>query len=419
MTRPLQLAALVFAFAVPPAGADDATFVEWARTRAAPISAESGPFTPLDSRLDGVRLIGVGESVHEAEPFLTFRAALLQDLVRRHRVTALVLESGLPEVRSMDAYIKGRSSTVDFNAALPGGHGPLVGIRKTMEWLREWNLGPGRERPVSIYGADLPGRSGSMVPALDALLELSKGNADLEAAVAEVRPIAAQVAHTWYKGAIDKYAPLPAETKAALTAGVGRVVAAVDRQAGADAERLEWSRRHAFVLKQFEEMLRLGAFHPVMSRNRAMAGNAAWVMGRLPAGERAVFWAHNAHVQRSRVKGPAVPPPGEFLSTGSLLHEAFGKSYLAIGTAYGGASLDKGAAAEAGSVDAVLGQAAPGPFLLVLPAEPAGEIKAWLAAERPMRFQVGTLSVPLGAAFDAIAYFPSARKAERATELGR
>lgn len=412
MKPAFHLAALALAFAAVTASADDSGFIEWARARAAPITPESGPFTSLDPRLEGVHLIGVGESVHEAEPFLTFRAALLQDLVRRHRVTALVLESGLPEVRAMDAYIKGNTSSVDFNAALPG-HGPLAGIRSVMEWLRQWNLGPGRDRPVSIYGADLPGRSGSMVPALDALLELSKGNAEVEAAVAGIRPIALQVAHTWYRGTIDKYAPLPAETKAALTAGVARIVAATERETGGDRERLEWTRRHAFVLSQFEEMLRLGAFHPVMSRNRAMAGNAAWVVGRLPAGERAVFWAHNAHVQRARGKSAAFPPPGEFASTGSFIHEALGKQYLAIGTAYGGPSLDKGAAPESGSVDAVLGEIRAEPFLLVLPTEPPDAAKRWLAVERPMRFQVGTLSLPLGVAFDAVAYFAEAKKAAR------
>ena len=394
--------------------ADDASFIEWARTRAAPIEAEGKEFASLDSRLDGVRLIGVGESVHEAEPFLAFRAALLQDLVRRHRVTALVLESGLPEVRAMDDYIRGRTSTVDFNAALPGGHGTLAGVRLTMEWLREWNLGTGRAHPVSIYGADLPVRSGSMVPALDALAELAKGNAQIASSIDEVRPLALQVAHTWWKGATGKYAAMPTESKAALATGVARLVAAVEGASGPDTERLEWGRRNAFVVQQFEEMLRLGAFHPAMSRNRTLAGNALWVVGRLPRDERAVFWAHNAHVQRARVKSQSLPPPGDYPSTGSYLHEALGAQYLAIGTAYGGPSLDKSAAPEGGSVDAVLGEVMSPPYLLTLPADRPAAVERWLKAERPMRFQVGSVSLPLGAGFDAIAYFPAARKAAKA-----
>ena len=410
LRRLIPVIAFVFAGT---ALADDASFVDWARQHAQPIEADGKAFASLDGRLEGVRLIGVGESVHEAEPFLSFRGALLQDLIRRNRVTALVLESGLPEVRAMDAYIKGRTSTVDFNAALPGGHGTLSGMRRTMEWLREWNLGAGREHPVSIYGADLPVRSGSMVPALDALAELARGNAEIESSIGEIRPIAQQVAHTWWKGAAGKYAPLPPESKAALASGVARLSAAVDRASDLDAERLEWARRNAFVVRQFEEMLRLGAFHPAMSRNRTMAGNAIWVVGRLPPGERAVFWAHNAHVQRARVKSPSLPPPGDYPSTGSFLHEALGKQYFAIGTAYGGPSLDKSTAPESNGVDAALGEALQQPFLLGLAPDRSTAAK-WLEVDRPMRFQVGSLTLALGSAFDAVAYFPAASRAERA-----
>jgi erythromycin esterase-like protein len=175
-------------------------FVEWARGRVVPIDAEGRVFRALDGGIAEARLIGVGESVHEAEPFLSFRLQLLKDLVRRHRVTALVLESGLPEAMALDGYVRGRTATVDFDATLPGGFGALEEIRRTMEWLREWNLGPGRKRPVGVYGADLPARSGSMVPALDRLRELTAGNAEVGNAIDAVRPLAAQIGAGWWKG---------------------------------------------------------------------------------------------------------------------------------------------------------------------------------------------------------------------------
>lgn len=145
----------------PLAAQSDEAFVVWARGRAVTIDESGKAFRTLDGAIGKARLIGVGESVHEAEPFTSFRLQLLQDLVRRHRVTALVLESGLPEAMAVDDYVRGRTAAVDFDAALPGGLGALVEIRRTMEWLREWNLGEGRRRPVGVYGADLPGRSGT------------------------------------------------------------------------------------------------------------------------------------------------------------------------------------------------------------------------------------------------------------------
>src|SRR6185436_636909 len=104
---------------------------------AAPIHS----FRTLDPLIRDARLIGVGESVHDIHEFFDFRQKLLQDLVRRHRVTALVLESGLPEAMALDDYVRGKTATVDYNAVLPGGYGSLEDIRITMEWIRAWNVG--------------------------------------------------------------------------------------------------------------------------------------------------------------------------------------------------------------------------------------------------------------------------------------
>jgi erythromycin esterase len=197
------------------AAQSDTAFVTWARGRVVPIDPAGKAFRTLDREIAGVRLIGVGESVHEAEPFLSFRLQLLQDLVRRHRVTALVLESGLPEAMALDDYVRGRTAKVDFDATLPGGFGSLEEIRRTMEWLREWNLGPGRKRPVSVYGADLPGRSGSIVPALDRLHELT-ADPDVRAAIDSVRPLAVRLSAGWWKGAAQKYDTLSPEEKASI-----------------------------------------------------------------------------------------------------------------------------------------------------------------------------------------------------------
>src|SRR5688572_19977449 len=235
MHRRTLLAASILFLTLPLAAQSDADFAAWARSRIVPIDAEGRTFRALDAAIADVRLIGVGESVHEADPFLTFRFQLLQDLVRRHRVTALVLESGLPEAMALDDYVRGRTATVDFDATLPGGFGALAEIRHTMQWLREWNLGPGRRRPVGVYGADLPGRSGNMVPALDRLQELTAGNADVIAAIDAVRPVAVQVSAGWWRGAAQKYDPLSADVKARLTSDVSLLVERVNRLSVGDA----------------------------------------------------------------------------------------------------------------------------------------------------------------------------------------
>lgn len=396
---------LVALLVAPSARADEDDFVAWAQKEMRPIDASGGAFAALGKEIEAARLIGMGESFHETEPFLSFRVQFFQHLVERHEVTALVFESGLAEAMAVDDYVTGRTDVVDLRAGLPGGFGHLQGIRRAIEWIREWNLGPGRERPVHVHGSDVPGRQASLVPALDRLAELTSESPGIRPLLEAVRPLATKIAAPWWRRAQENYEALPAEEKAALRSHVARLVDEVHRLTAGEADRREWTRRVALVIQQAETMHRLGPFSPTTPREIAMAENTMWILGRLKAGERAVYWAHNAHVQRALVTGPALPP-GRFKPTGMHLAEALGTKYLAIGTAYGGPSRDAGAAPAAGSVDAAFTRVATVPFLLGLrlPLRPPG-VDAWLSEERPMRFQAGHLMLPLDTAFDAIAYF--------------
>lgn len=134
-----------------------------------------------------------------------------------------------------------------------------------------------------------------------------------------------------------------------------------------------------------------------------MADNLMWILGRISKGERAVYWAHNAHVQKTPVTGPSLPE-GRYPAAGLRLSQSLRSAYVAIGTAYGGPSCNGGGALPAGSIDAALGQASTTDFLLPLGGKRRPEaVATWLATERPMRFQVQHLLVPLGAAFGAVA----------------
>jgi len=401
------LGAMVFSVAAAsPAGDDE--FVQWARARMAPLDVAKPDFRALDEGISGARLIGVGESIHESRTFLTYRRLLLEDLVRRHRVTALVLESGLPEVMALDDYVKGKTAAVDFRAAAPG-LGGMVELDEAIEWLRAWNAGSGKANPVSVHGADLSGRAGSMVPALDKIRELTGDRADVTAAVDRVRPIAMQVAGTWWRAADEKYTALAADSKSALSVGVNELAARVEALPRGD-DRVAWARQLARTLQHHEEMLRLGAFAPKVPRDVALAENTLWVLDRAKPGERVVYWAHNAHVQRALARGPGLPP-GSFPGSGLHFDKALGTRYYAIGTAYGGPSLEREKSAlDPASVDAVLGMVSATPFVLALREPRPAPVAAWLAAERPMRFQVKHLIVPPGA-FDALVYFDKAEPA--------
>ncbi len=387
---------------------DDSGFVAWARPRAVALDS-TATLAPL---LGPVRLIGVGESVHDVRQFFEYRLALLQSLVRYHRVRAVVLESGLPEGMVADDYVSGRVDTIDFDVALKYGFGSYEEVRRSVRWLREWNLGPGRAAPVRLLGIDLPASAGSMVPALDRLSGLV-ADPSVQATIALIRPIATRATGPFFRPAIARYDSLGPATRDSLRRLTDRLVQEVDRIRLPDAERTRWARRLAVVAQQTETMYRLGAYHPDNPRDRAMAANTRWVLDQVGPGDRVVLWAHNAHVQRYPIEGPPVPS-GTTPSMGTLLGRDLGDGYLAIGTAYGGASLDSAAVPVAGGIDRALGGVGPGSFLLVLRGHhPKGALAAWLDASRPMRFQVGHLLVPLGRAFDAVAYFERVERAVR------
>ena len=392
----------------------DSTFVAWARSRATPLESAANPmpFRALDPVVRDARIIGVGESVHEIHQFLELRFGLLRDLVERQRVTAVALESGLPEGMDLDAYVTGRSDSIDFTTAIDYGFGRFEEVRQAFRWLREWNLGRGRRRPVRVYGVDLPGSAGSFVPALDRLAVVIGSNApEARAVIDELRPLATRVVGGYWRPSAARYDSLSVSEKDSIRTGARRLVAAVGRARIEDGERAAWATRLAAVVAQAEQFLRVGALDSTNPRDSAMVDNTRWVLERVAPGDKLLLWAHNAHVQRAPIEGPPVPR-GRTRNMGSMLSRLLGREYVAIGTAYGGPSVDSSTAPLAGSVDQVLGEVGPARYLLPLGSAGAPEAVArWLAQSRPIRFQVSHLLVPLGGAFDAIVYFDRATPA--------
>ena len=71
-SMPRSLVAFVSSFFVlaAPSFAAEGDFVAWARARLTLLDASNPLFRALDDQLGHARLFGMGESVHETEPFL-------------------------------------------------------------------------------------------------------------------------------------------------------------------------------------------------------------------------------------------------------------------------------------------------------------------------------------------------------------
>src|SRR5687768_16268694 len=93
--------------------ADRDAFVAWATRAAQPLAPLDGPdaaggvpaLSSLSTFNRGTRVIALGESVHDAHEFIVLRTRLTEQLIRRGRVAAVVMETGLAEARAIDAWI--------------------------------------------------------------------------------------------------------------------------------------------------------------------------------------------------------------------------------------------------------------------------------------------------------------------------
>ncbi|MEZ4586746.1 MAG: erythromycin esterase family protein [Gemmatimonadales bacterium] len=396
----------------------ESAVVDWARRSSTPLAGDStAAVRALAALAADAKVIGVGESVHNVHEFLTIRFLLLRHLVESGRVSALALESGLPEGLDLDAYVTGRAPTVDYDTAINYGFGSYPEVRAAFEWLREWNLSHPSRPPVRVLGIDLPGSAGSMVPALDRLVAYYDrvDPAEAEWVRARLRPLAEQASGPFWQPAIQRYLALTAPARDSLrriSAGLAERLRAKERDyraASSDGE-YRWALRIAIVATQTEEMLRLGAFDASNPRDRAMAANALWALEDEGKGGM-MIWAHNAHVQTARIAGQPVPVPGGVPNLGLGLRDALGARYVALGFSYGGPSLDSTTAPVAGSVDAMLATVSNAAFLLPL-AGASREASAWLGQPHPMRFQAGHLELRPSEAFTALIHVPRATPAE-------
>jgi len=389
-------------------------FLEWARAHARPLTSLD-PASPLDDLgplrrvVGGARVVGLGESLHDMHQFLTIRHRVLRLLVEEMRFTALALESGLPEARLADDYVAGRSDSLDYDRALNYGFGRDRELRDALRWMRAYNADPSHLRKLRVYGLDLPASAGSALPALDGVLAYL-GQVDT-AEAGRVRltllPLAGRAAGSNWQLAQRRYDSLPPAARDSLTreaeALVTRLDAAQDRYpARSSADQYAWAARLAEVVRQMVASLRLGFYHPSNPRDVALAANLRWVLEREGSEGRVLVWAHNAHVQRVPIEGPASPVPRPVETMGRVLQRWLGRAYVAIGFTYGALG-DGPLLADSTSLDGTLSQVGRSAFLLPFSEAPSlGPVAEALRRPTQMRFQNGFLRLRPGEAFDAV-----------------
>lgn len=389
-------------------------FVRWARDAAIPIEslelqAGSADLEPLRALVGDARVVGFGQSHHQAREQLLLAARMFRFLVEEQGFTRLAIEESLPSAAAIDAYLlTGEGDPAQLLTGLGGWYlWDIEELLALVRWMRSYNADPAHTRKLRFHGFDVTEpRAG--YEALLAFLE----RADPEL-VRELRPglgLELLGDASWeetignHAGLSDEERTRLAETHATLRS---RFEERRARYATASSEEeLERIDRYVRVVcaanALFAEIARgnIGAAGEI--RERAQAENVGWLLAGAGAEERMVVWAHDFHVAKAPLDLELAgrPPLEDAVPMGAYLAELWGQDYLAVGAAFDHSAELELAPAAPGSVDGVLARVGPPRFLLDLRACSL----AWPGRENQLRGQGASAGLVPGRAFDALLF---------------
>lgn len=237
--------------------------------------------------LDGVRVVGLGESTHGTAEFFRLKHRLIEYLVTERGFRTVAMEASASAAPAVDAYV--RRGEGDATAALAG-----LGfwtwrtheVRDLLDWMRAYNRGRAARDQVGFAGID-PQRCGASVAYFG-------DGARALAVLADAHP----GQHPELRDSL-----LP-QAEALLARGH-------------DEEAL----RHARILVRAADLVTRELPEVYAARDGYMADALGEVLAGTDAG--VALWAHNGHVATV----------GEVL--GARLRERYGSAYYALGLVFG------------------------------------------------------------------------------------
>jgi erythromycin esterase len=344
---------------------------------------------PVCDTLAAAPVLGLGESSHGVHEMKVAQLAVIQCLARRPGPVTVLFELTYEFGLEMDAYVQGSGPLPDL------GTKNIVGTRDLqamLEWVREHNRQVAAADRVRLGGADIYCWFECTRPVI--------------AYLKRVDPTRAIEAERRFAAMGTPYSRLGADAAAALLVALAgerdnliaqreRYQGAHDPAAWADAlHRLDLARAHGS--EAFE------SFPASVDRDRVMADNVEWFLGRRRPREHVILIAHSGHIAADPQRlpnGRRAPP-----SMGEYLRHRLGRDYVAMHTTFGSGTfltyrangigssmpgfanpLELFPVAEPprGTLEAMF---AGGPALLDLRRLPAsGPVTAWFEWEQPTR----------------------------------
>lgn len=318
-----------------------------------PNSARRLPFhdpQALAELVGDARVVALGENNHQIHEFLELRNQILRVLVTELGFGVVAFESGFPEGRLVDDWIRGDGDQRDHDVGAVARDGftfrlgEAPEVHDMMSWMRAHNAAGGRLR---FAGVDVPGSAGSALTALHRVREYLAAHApdEIDAVDAAIRTTDSYAAAN-NSASCARYAELDASERDAATTSLARLLLRLDALPGRGSREHAIARHHALGALRVDEHQReltelAEQSAPALVRSSRDVYQAATVrlLRRIfGPDERIALMMHNGHVQRTPLE---LIPGIRARSAGNYLATDLGEDYRVLGiTAVTGTTTD-------------------------------------------------------------------------------
>lgn len=301
------------------------------REAAEPIDGvDDGALDALVERIAGSRLVLLGESTHGTSEFYRLRARITRALVEHHGYDFIAVEGDWPDAARIDDYVRHAPAPHTRFPFVPFDRFPQWMWRNRevsafVEWLRELNGAPGRDRSVGFYGLDLY----SMYTSIGIVVRYLE----------EIDPRAAALARSRYATVLphgERQHLLPPagalqEGEAAVVATLKDVLTRRLDYLGFGAKRFFDAAQNARVVAAAERYYRAiyrGAAESWNLRDSHMLDTLRMLVDLHGRRSKGIVWAHNTHVGDARATEMHLRREHNL---GQLCRQAFGDDVCLVG----------------------------------------------------------------------------------------
>lgn len=403
-------------------------------------------------------MVALSEAVHGAAEPLEFRNRVLKYLIEHRGFTAIALESGVVESRTVHDFVRGGSG--ELSSVVTDGFSwhfeRFAQNRELVRWLREHNARGATARPVNFYGFDVSGSPGN--PRAGRGLDLALRAAlrylaavDQLSCDAFLARLGALLPHVHFDFCrlpeTPGYDQLNASQRDTLTAAIADLIDLFERRetsyvAASDLADYDWGHRGAVVAGQVDQWLRQipldwqptteppqfpgeqARFFSEASavRDRAQADNLAWIVHREGREGKILVFASRIHLSATPVKAVWFGPnnPAQVVA-GVYLRRRYGERLLTVCHLVGGGRHLNGNSESVlappipGSLDDLAGEVGESQFLLDLRRAPP-RVAQWLDEEQVMGPADHALRLRIGRGFDVLWYVDQVTPARSDTQ---